>query len=151
MGWLLCLTIPLSGQQVLNAAGTRSEAGGVTLDYSIGELMIRQAGAEGFRLTEGVIQPLSSMPTSLESPALRQKAEVFPNPAFDYVHIRTPSRQPIEYSLVSGSGKVLGNGKLPGGSGIVSIKRLPAGWYVLYLKSTMVSYDPVKLVVRPVK
>jgi len=147
--WTILLSVSLSAQQVLNVAGAQSEAAGITLAYSIGELLIRQPASGSITLTEGVIQPIGTLPTAIVEPAFRQKIEVFPNPAIGYVHIRTSDQHSVDYSLVSGSGQVILNGKLPGGSGVVSIRHLPVGWYVLHTKGPDRSYGPVKIMLRP--
>ena len=147
-GWILFLSGSLAAQQVLNVAGTQSDAAGITLQYSIGELLVRTTGPENIQLTEGVIQPIGSLPTSANRTALRQKIEVFPNPAFGYVHLRTPARHSIEYSLISGSGQLVLSGRLPDGSGIISVRHLPDGWYIAHLKGLTRSYDSVKIILR---
>ena len=147
-GWILFLVVSLSGQQVLNVAGSQSEAAGMTLQYSIGELLVRQTGPGHFRLTEGVIQPINSFPTNISEPASRQNIEVFPNPSFGYVHLRSPDLLPIDYTLITGSGQMVMNDRLPDGSGVLSVWHLPDGWYVLHLKGPNRSYGPIKIVFR---
>lgn len=147
-GWMLLWVVSLYGQQVLNVAGSQSEAAGMTLQYSIGELLVRQTGPGHFRLTEGVIQPISSFPTNVSEPASRQNIEVFPNPSFGYVYLRSPDLHPIDYTLITGSGQIVMNGRLPDGSGVLSVRHLPDGWYVLHLKGPSRSYGPMKIVLR---
>lgn len=147
--WLFSTAGATYSQQVLNVTGTQSEANGLTLQYSVGELMVRQPETGNHLLTEGVIQPVNTLPTALGEPAFRQKIEVFPNPAFGYVHVRIPDQNSVQYLLIAESGQIVRSGKLDDGSGLIQLEDLPAGWYAMYLKSTKVSFDPVKLVIGP--
>jgi len=140
-------------QQVINATGGTSLNGGVSMDWSIGELaLVNQMDAPGdkFRLTNGFLQPYSIHGYHKEKSFFEKSdIKVYPNPTKDMVEIdfMTAQKGRISVTIVNDAGRTVYKEELDyNGLGQlyrVHLRNFPAAVYTFY-----VYLDPLEGQVR---
>ncbi|MEO0732716.1 MAG: T9SS type A sorting domain-containing protein [Bacteroidota bacterium] len=129
---LLLFSVPLRGQEVIRAGGDIFTNGTTRLEWTLGELMT-ETYAGVYVLTQGFHQPgLGEFPlVSTGEPIEVSTLDLYPNPAFGTVWVRTPQRvRALE--LVTAAGRSV-DVRFRGGQGEYSadVTTLPAGLYLL--------------------
>lgn len=83
---MLAVTTSWGQRSIHTAGGTATGSGSVT--YSIGQVTYMHHVSPDGQVSQGVQHQVTwSLPTSLPSQSTRQSAEVWPNPASDYLNV----------------------------------------------------------------
>ncbi len=112
---LICLMLVGYGQSisssVIATAGGSSEAGGINLSWTMGELAIETFTTTNLILTQGFQQGYYEI-TSIEDPLTKRiDLQIYPNPAIDIINILIENQdsKSIRIELYSIDGKLVTN------------------------------------------
>jgi hypothetical protein len=95
---------------IVNATGGGGTVSGSYFDYSVGEMtLVSTFSGAGITVTQGLLQTNLFPNLGVPKPTLSHLAEVFPNPASDFVTLRYSSSLPgrLCYRLMDMGGRVV--------------------------------------------
>jgi len=143
-------------RNVIAAGGKTKIAGNIMLEYTIGETFVKTLSSPSNKITQGFHQPTVTVtrvmneqeaPAVIEDAAERTtaglateannfKVEIFPNPATDYIMVRTETVSQIStLTLIDISGKLVYSGKLNETEKRIDLGFLPNGKYFLSVRN----------------
>lgn len=118
-------------QQSVNAAGGDVIGTGGSVAYSIGQPFYRVNGSTT-TTSEGVHQPIE-ITVGIDEQDLDLSMSIFPNPSYDFVHLRIEEYQDQDVSmiLIDANGKLLVANDIEHVETQFSVQELPIGTYYL--------------------
>lgn len=120
-----------NAQQSVNAAGGDMSGSSGSVAFSVGQPFYNVSGTSA-TITEGVQQPVDLTVGVDEIPNIDIVMDVFPNPAYDVVHLKIDAlEQDLSLRLIDGRGKLLRVQEITQQETAVSVVDLPVGTYYL--------------------
>ena len=101
--FLVCsATTAVNAQKSLAGSGGTAEGNAGTISYSVGQLFYSSQTSADANLTQDVQQPyeISVLIGLNESPEIRLRCEVYPNPATEKLNLLTEADNQAEYSAI---------------------------------------------------
>ena len=130
VGLSLCLSAQSVTPSVLASSGGSGEAGGMELDWTLGELAVASLNNGGQLLTQGFHQPLlNSVGTFDGKPEIGM--QVFPNPTAGFLTISYEKDLKLLARLYAINGAQITEHTLTSGDNTLPLGDLPDGSYVL--------------------
>ncbi len=95
---------------VISSAGGEGESGEMTIQWTLGEMMIETFDANDMILTQGFHQPHLIVTSVDEIPGHDICIDAYPNPTDNHVHIRLNDGEyaDMHYSLFDSNGRLIG-------------------------------------------
>lgn len=148
------LAAGLSAQSIdrsaVSSGGESTEASGLYLDYTIGELMTETMESGNLIITQGMQQP-DLIVVRINENESWEGWSVYPNPASKMLHIKAPVEavKIYSYSLTDRQGHRLLQEFGCAGSQEVSVEKIPAGQFTLTLMADslgqLISFKIIKI------
>lgn len=109
---VLVSLLPLSAQSDVVTAGGKAVGSAGTVEFSIGQIAVQRAEADGAYILEGVQQPYEiSVVGTDKYPSITLEAKVYPNPTTDVALLRIDNFEQIggklSARLIDGDGRQL--------------------------------------------
>jgi hypothetical protein len=129
--------IPLLGQESINYSGAEAFGTGGQVSYTVGQVAYTTISGNGGSVAQGVQQTYAISPVNTEVPVFGAKIKLYPNPAKDHLilHIQSPNQDVWSYELFDLSGVIVLNGITQSGDNTILTESLPAGNYIMQVKS----------------
>jgi len=138
--------------QVIATAGNYSEAGGISLSWTLGEPVIETATGTGVILTQGFQQPDYSLVVIEHVPAANLDVNVFPNPTNGNLNIQWVGeiQTPAIISLFDMAGKQIINQKVNTGNqiGSLNLSEYANAQYILKIVASDISFSKEYRIVK---
>jgi hypothetical protein len=127
-------------RQVIGTTGGSATSSGVTLDYTVGEVVTATAVSGTLILTQGFQQPSTQAPSSAPPVAISLNYSLYPNPTNNWINFDLQTEVPLLFGLrlVDALGRFVSDQAptpLPAGQHTFrfDLRPLPAGTYFLQL------------------
>lgn len=125
---------PLLAQQVISTAGNQSTSqSGVSLEWTMGQVIFTTVSADSLVLTQGFHQPTLEIITSLSESNWEGLIHVYPNPTTERIFLSSSSPGIWHYRLINANGQPLLEEAWSGITREVSLAAFPAGYYLLMI------------------
>lgn len=145
MLFLLFITLSISAQEVVSTQGDSYTNGDISLDFTIGEVIIN-TGADGSTgITQGLHQT-NWIITALGASVASYEATIFPNPTADELNIQTSHFENVMYTLYDVKGVLLKQGSLSAKETLIQVSEFASGSYSLILNKGTQNLKTFKLV-----
>jgi len=107
----------------------------MTIEWTLGEMMIETFAADDIVLTQGFHQPHLVVTSIDEIPGHDISIDAYPNPTTDFVNVRLHDDKyaEMEYSLFDEQGRLIRSSRLEGLITEVSLNEQQAGIYFLII------------------
>ncbi|MDD3875653.1 MAG: T9SS type A sorting domain-containing protein [Bacteroidales bacterium] len=116
---------------VISNAGTTATAGGVRIDYTLGETVVETFSAGGNTLTQGFHQTNLTI-TAIENVELFAEISIYPNPSKDFVNIDIPADYDLlDITLYDVLGSLINKQTEVSGSVTLDVTNISVGTYYL--------------------
>lgn len=100
---VLCLSTQLKAQNaertIVGSAGKSFTSSSLTVDFSVGEMVVFTAHWGNLTLTQGFIQPEISLLSNTQTITNHYEMQCFPNPATDHVTLVLPQGKSGKYLI----------------------------------------------------
>lgn len=138
--------------QVIATAGNYSEAGGISLSWTLGEPVIETAVSTDVTLTQGFQQPDYTLVVIEHTPAASLDVNVFPNPTTGNLNIQwtgDAQTQALVY-LYDMNGKQLVSQKVATGNqtGILNLSEYANAQYILKIVASDIAFSKEYRIVK---
>lgn len=121
--------------EILASSGDVFDNGNISLQWTLGEIIVGQKSTTQLQLDEGFQQFFETdMSTAVSNLTLDASVELFPNPAIDKLTLLIGSDKSYRYTIINLDGKRLVNG-LVSKEKILEISTLPAGGYLIEIRN----------------
>jgi hypothetical protein len=133
--WLTILMPGLAlAQTAVTAAGGEATGTGGSASYSVGQVAYSSNLNKNMRISAGVQQPYEIFSLSAVQPIAKASVRVYPNPAKEYLEIRTdlPGGS-LQYKLFDQQGRLCQSGALRETQTHIDLHHLPAAMYFLHV------------------
>jgi hypothetical protein len=127
---MLSLQLAKAQEAVLSSGDFQKNNSG-SISYSIGETVTETVSGNGTTLTQGMQQPILSVTTLTENIAFKIDISAFPNPASDYLILKSKDFKGLTVALYDVSGKVLINRNLEKEETQIDFRHYAASTYIL--------------------
>lgn len=124
----------VSAQEVVATQGSSYTNGDVSMDFTIGEVIINTESSVNTDVTQGFHQTTWII-TSVDSYYSKYEATVFPNPTVDQLNIQTSEFEDVMYTLYDVKGGVVRKGILTAGKTSIQLSELASGSYSIVLSN----------------
>jgi hypothetical protein len=141
----LFATLSVSAQEVVATQGDSYTNGDVSMDFTIGEVIINTETDAATDLTQGLHQTTWTI-TALDGDAPSYEATVFPNPTADVLNIQTSKFENVMYTLYDVKGVLVKQGNLSAEATAIQVSELVSGSYSLILNKGTQNLKTFKLV-----
>jgi hypothetical protein len=123
----------LNAQDGTVAAGGNASGTGGTVNYSIGVINYTTASGTGGSASLGIQQPFEIFATAIATDGGNLSAQVYPNPAADFVVLRLNNsvNQNLSYALFDMQGRIIAQQKVYTQQVIIPIAELANGAYFI--------------------
>lgn len=146
----LCLSNSLWAQdlapEVLASTGGSATNSGISLSWTVGETLTNTASNPNSILTQGFHQSNLSL-AALSEQAQGLQLEIFPNPAYQWLYLRSTTSNRWHWTLFTVHGRALQNGLLQQQAQI-DLSAYPSGLYLLRVQDHQGAYNSYKITVR---
>lgn len=119
-------------QEVISTQGDSYSNSSISLDFTIGELIVETGTEETNDITQGFHQT-NWFYVSLDDLSPIFDVNIFPNPTEDVLNIKIGNFEKVFYSVFNIQGKLLLNGVLVAEQTTIQVSPLPVGTYLLTL------------------
>jgi hypothetical protein len=140
-----CQTI---SPQVIATAGKSSANGGFTIDYTVGELVVKTLSVTGNMVSQGFHQTYTSTSSIEDGKDVKITIQVYPNPTYDFVNISISGENEIDFiaSVFDASGRnILNMLKSESSQLQVDLSAVAPGSYFINLTNNQ-THIPIKTV-----
>lgn len=142
---LLLTTITVSAQEVVSTQGDSYSNASGSIDFTIGEVVIK-TGTDGTNdITQGFHQTNWNF-LGVEDHAPSYEATIYPNPTEDVLNIRTSTFENVTYTLYDAQGKLIMQNILSGEQTPIQVSQLALGSYSLTLSNETQNLKIFKLI-----
>lgn len=141
----LFATLAVSAQEVVATQGDSYFNVGVSMDFTIGEVVINTETDGITDITQGLHQTTWII-TALDADASSYEATVFPNPTIDVLNIQTSNFEDVAYTLYDAKGLLVKQGNLSAEKSPIQVSELTLGSYSLLLNDGTQNLKTFKLV-----
>jgi hypothetical protein len=141
----LFATLSVSAQEVVSTQGDSYTNGDVSMDFTVGEVIINTGTDGSIDITQGLHQTNWTI-TALESYSPTYEATVFPNPTADVLNIQTSNFENVMYTLYDVKGVLVKQGNLSAEETPIQVSELASGSYSLILNKGTQNLKTFKLV-----
>lgn len=141
----LNFVISLSAQEVVSVQGDSYSISTLSIDFTIGEVVVHQGNNGSVNLSEGFHQSSWDL-LGVDDYIPEYEVAIFPNPASETIHVKTTLFNDVTYSLIDNTGKMILTDKLTQELTSIQVKYLATGNYFLNLKSNGTTLKTFKLV-----
>ena len=142
---LLLTTITVSAQEVVSTQGDSYSNASGSIDFTIGEVVIK-TGTDGTNdITQGFHQTNWNF-LGVEDRAPSYEATIYPNPTEDVLNIRTSTFENVTYTLYDAQGKLIMQNILSGEQTPIQVSQLALGSYSLTLSNETQNLKIFKLI-----
>lgn len=129
---LLLLGASVNAQEVVSSQGDSYSNGTNTIDFTIGEAVIRTVSGGSSELTQGFHQTQLTI-TSVEDLDVNFSVNIFPNPTSEMVNLTIEKYEGVIFHLFDVAGKLLTKAQLTEKKTTVKVADYPKGTYLLTL------------------
>ncbi|MFM6955162.1 MAG: T9SS type A sorting domain-containing protein [Ignavibacteria bacterium] len=134
-GFLL-ISITVSAQEAFVATGDDLTTGFGTVNYSVGQLVVKSDSTKHGSMRHGVQIPIElfKIPVGIHE-ITEIQAEAFPNPTFDHVKIMIPNtyRGPFSIKIMDIHGRILDNYQMTTAEMLLSLSHYSSGTYSIVI------------------
>tara|TARA_B100000809_G_C15015558_1_gene486546 strand:+ start:183 stop:647 length:465 start_codon:yes stop_codon:yes gene_type:complete len=141
----LFATLSVSAQEVVAMQGDSYTNGDVSMDFTIGEVIINTGTDGSTDITQGLHQTTWTI-TALDGYSVTYEATVFPNPTADVLNIQTSNFEDVAYSVYDVKGLLVKQGILSAEETPIQVSELASGSYSLILNNGTQNLKTFKLV-----
>ena len=141
----LFATLSVSAQEVVATQGDSYTNGDVSMDFTIGEVIINTGTDGSTDITQGLHQTNWTI-TALDSYSATYEATVFPNPTAEVLNIQTSHFENVKYTLYDAKGLLVKHGNISGEETPIQVSELASGSYSLILNDGTQNLKTFKLV-----
>jgi hypothetical protein len=141
----LFATLSVSAQEVVATQGDSYSYGDVSMDFTIGEMIIDTGNDGTTDITQGMHQSNWTI-TALDGYSATYEATVFPNPTADVLNIQTSNFENVSYTLYDVKGVLVKQGNLSAEATAIQVSELVSGSYSLILNKGTQNLKSFKLV-----
>jgi len=121
----------LSPSVIALAGGYEKTPGGMTVSWTLGELVIEPLRSDNLLLTQGFQQPELKVSTGFVDPAFTHGLSTFPNPTSLELFMQTDYQEAVSFRMVDMAGKLIKEGKWTH-KNVVDVSALSQGMYAIY-------------------
>ena len=141
----LLSSLSVSAQEVVATQGNSYTNGDVSMDFTIGEVIIN-TGTDGTNdITQGFHQTNWNF-VGLEDHSPSYEATIFPNPTSEVLNIRTSTFANVTYTLYDAQGKLVMQNILSAEQTPIQVSQLAPGSYSLTLHNQTQNLKTFKLI-----
>ena len=134
-----------NAQEVVSTQGNSYSNGTVSIDYTIGEVVINTGTSGTNDLTQGFHQTNWNF-LGVENHALSYEVLVFPNPTSEVLNIQASTFENVTYALYDATGRLVLEDKLTAERTAIQVSHLAPGSYSLVLQSQTQNLKVFKLI-----
>ncbi len=142
---LFFTSVVLSAQEIVSTQGNSYSMGNITVDYTIGELIIDTGTDGNYDITQGFHQTNLQV-LGLEDYDSHYEVTVYPVPLRAILNIKTNKLKNVSFEIYDMLGKFIMKGRLSGESTPIQVSQLAIGSYFLTLNSQNQTLKTFKLV-----
>jgi len=129
---LILCTLTVSSQEVIASQGNSYNNASVSIDFTIGEVVIATLGNTGNTLTQGFHQTNLTV-LAIEDFDINYQARVFPNPTQDLLQVEIQNFEGLNFKMYDIQGRQLSNEKLNRINTTINTTPYAKGLYLLVI------------------
>jgi hypothetical protein len=148
IGFLQAANAQSISNKVVANGGVSSTSGGFSIDYTVGELVVKTHTASGNMITEGFQQTYLSSSAGIDGNDIGLTVHVYPNPTIDQVNISLEGEKAVEFTatVFDGAGRSIYTNIFSAASFLqLNLQALAPGTYYVRLNDTKTSF-PIKTI-----
>lgn len=146
----LLVSVTVSAQEAFVATGDDLTTGFGTVNYSVGQLIVKSDSTKNGSMRHGIQIPIElfKIPVGIDEISEIQ-AEAFPNPTFDHVKIIIPEKYhgPFTVTLIDIKGGILEKHQMNSNEMLLSLMQRSVGTYTIVISQqskTVSSFSIIK-------
>lgn len=134
IGFTNCAIAQELSPSVVSSSGESFMASGVSLDFTIGEIVTETYTEQDFMLTQGFLQGKKGETAIGEQPVNASDIDVYPNPSRNMVHVMYKGREkPTNVEIIGMHGCMVRSVQFTNNPMAVDLQQLNPGLYVMRL------------------
>jgi len=120
---------------VIASSGGEGSSGDMSIEWTLGEMMVETFTADDIVLTQGFHQPHLIVTSIDEMPGHDISIDAYPNPTSDFINIRLHDDKyhDMEYNLFNEQGRLIRSGRLEGLITEISLNEQQNGVYFVII------------------